>query len=232
MKILFVDTRNVCGSASAAATMRSMAQAWGMPDIRVTSAGTSVSHPLPGCSQAPALQGVAHASQPVMPDLVDGADLILACSHDCASEMTIKAPHARNKVFTLRQAGRWSNWMLERGFVQAAHSHAADPAAWRASVHGVTRSVTPLPTIGGDPAAWAVIELDACRGVGPTGHEQEAPRFLAKLLKPKAGGPPLDPDDLPNPHKSDASHQDAYEAEVQSIGSVLRFLAAAGVGRG
>ena len=153
MRILFVDTRNVCGSASAAAIMRQMVRVEGIPGIEVSSAGLAVSQKLPGCSHAVALHEEPHFSKPLTSDLIDGADLIVAMTPQDAGLVARRAPQARNRIFTLHEAGAYAAWLVET----------ADSTA------------STLRVIAGDPVLWAVLELEACRATRADMHLDDMP---------------------------------------------------------
>ena len=101
MQLLFVCTGNTCRSPLAEAITRARAGVRGLADLRVASAGTSV---LPGASASDGsllvglehgLDLAGHRAQPLTPELVGDADLIL-----------VMGPHHRERVEALGGRGR------------------------------------------------------------------------------------------------------------------------------
>ncbi len=143
VRILYVCTANICRSASAAHLLReAMAGSPGLLDgIEVRSAGTAAMAGSPGCSLAPALVGRAaeHRSQPLTADLVAWADLILPAARDHRPAILALEPRARTRTFTIRQAGRIADWLVDVGMVAAAHERTvADVATAGPAVAGGT----------------------------------------------------------------------------------------------
>lgn len=212
MRILFVDSRNVCASASAAAITREMVTTVGLPGVLVSSAGTTVSRELPGCSYAVALRDRRHMSKPVTPADIYSADLIVAMTPEDAAVMQRRAPQATHRIFTLREAGRWAAWINEQGYAAAA-----DKTGHRAETD--------------DHTPDAVLALHAARSMGPAEYEPRRPEMNARLgALTGALLECLHPDDIPDPHtSSDFSHDDVHTVQVEEITALLRFLVDAGV---
>ena len=191
MRVLYVCTANICRSASAQVLLRgAIAAEPTLVKVEVLSAGTQAIPGAPGCSVAPALVGHAqeHHSQPVTAELVEWADLILPAARDHRPAIVELAPAVRSRMFTLRQAGRIADWLLESGMVTAARERAG------ASEQGVSAWADGFPA--GDPRAdvealpegpsarlgWLLREMDVARGMiaassewphtaGPAAHQ-------------------------------------------------------------
>ena len=71
---------------------------------------------------APALAGRTHASQPLTFELVQWADLILTAAREHQAAVLAIDPSARTRTFTIRQAGRLSQWLVASGMLAAARS--------------------------------------------------------------------------------------------------------------
>lgn len=173
MRILYVCTANICRSASAERLL--LDAVVGSPElagIEVRSAGTHAMPGSPGCSMAPALTDHAaeHRSQALTADLVAWADLILAAARDHRPSILELAPESRARTFTIRQAGRIANWIVDSGIVEAGRERSGSgqgPDAWAGGfpLGDPRRDVPRLPD---DPAArrlWVVAEMDAARGL-------------------------------------------------------------------
>ncbi len=136
MRILYVCTANICRSASAQRLLLdAVAAAPELSGIEVRSAGTHAMPGSPGCSLAPALTGHAadHRSQALTADLVAWADLILAAARDHRPSILEIEPSSRTRTFTIRQAGRIADWMVDSGIVAAGQERArsgGEPEAW------------------------------------------------------------------------------------------------------
>ncbi|BAH38724.1 protein-tyrosine-phosphatase [Gemmatimonas aurantiaca T-27] len=105
MHLLFVCTGNTCRSPMAEAIARHLVAQRGIPDLTVSSAGTSA---WPGASASDGALLVAlehgvelggHRARALAPEIVGGADLILTMG-----------PHHLDRVEALGGAGR--SWML------------------------------------------------------------------------------------------------------------------------
>ncbi len=128
MRILYVCTANICRSASAEQLLRgAIAGAPQLVGVEVRSAGTAAMVGSPGCSIAPAMQGHAgdHRSQPLTAELVAWADLILPAARDHRSAIVDLDPRSRARTFTVRQAGRIADWLVDSGMIAAGRERAA-----------------------------------------------------------------------------------------------------------
>ena len=215
MRVLYVCTANICRSPSAQAVLK----AGGVAEVR--SAGSAAVHGAPCCSLAPLLAGVEHRSQPLTPDLVRWADLVLMAAREHQSSVLALDPDARAKTFTIRQAGRLVQWLLDQGIVEAARQRVASPQGWaeRFEPGDPRQYVMPLPAEP-ERAAWLVAELDAARGFAP------APQPPAR--RRRRDPEPPHPDDVPDPHVVGAQwHGPAAEqisAATEPLVAVLREL--------
>lgn len=242
MRILYVDTENVCNSASCEALMLTGARAMGLRGFEILSAGSKIPSGSKTCSHAPALRGVPHSARSLSHELIQGADLILVSTRKDLAAITKKDQAARKKAFTTRQAGRWSAWMIEKQFVPAARARALRPEDWRDEFPSrLTRDVAPMPSDPNALVQWAVGELDAARGVAPAGYPKRKPSLrhnrklgpLRKVMPRRKHKPPSGPhpDDLLNPDADEISHEEVYQQMVLSTQSLLQFLSSAGIGR-
>ncbi len=118
------------------------------PGCEVASAGTAAVHGAPCCELAPLLERVEHRSQPLSPDLVGRADLVLTAAREHQSTVLALDPDARAKTFTIRQAGRLTRWLLDEGIVEAARERAHVPQGWaeRFEPGDPRQYVMPLPS--------------------------------------------------------------------------------------
>lgn len=189
MKVLYVCTANICRSPSAEALLRRA----GVPGVEVASAGTAAVHGAPCCSLAPLLEGVEHPSQPLTADLVGGADLVLTAAREHQSTVLALDPDARAKTFTIRQAGRLAQWVLDARIIEAGRARATAPEGWadRFEPGDPRQYVMPLPDAP-QRAAWLVAEFDAARGFAPTPAVEQRRR--------RRDPEPPHPDDVPDPH--------------------------------
>ena len=173
MRILYVCTANICRSASAERLLLdAVAASPELSGIDVRSAGTHAMPGSPGCSMAPALTGHAaeHRSQALTAELVKWADLILPAARDHRPSILELAPNSRTRTFTIRQAGRIADWIVDSGIVAAGRERSGsgqESEAWAEAfpLGDPRRDVPPLPD---DPAArwpWVVAEMDAARGL-------------------------------------------------------------------
>jgi protein-tyrosine-phosphatase len=211
VRLLFVCTANICRSPSAAALARQS----DLPGLEVNSAGTAAATGAQGCPVAPLLEGQSqlHRSQPLTAQLIDETDLVLTAARDHRTEVVALVPHARQRTFTLNQAGRLARWMLDAGILEAA-MHPGDVPADDPRAH-----VTPWSPE--DPVAWLVAELDAARGMAGAPPLPEPPR-----RRWRAPGPPAPhPDDIPDPHELGTQwHGPAAEQITAALGSLLELL--------
>ena len=180
MRVLYVCTANICRSASAAQLLRGAVEASPeLAGIEVRSAGTAALPGSPGCSMAPALVGHAadHRSQPVTVELVEWADLILPAARDHRPVIVELAPSARSRMFTIRQAGRIADWIMDAGMVAAARARAeasgpgAPDRADGFPVGDPRADVLPLPAEPSERLEWLLGEMDAARGMSTASPE-------------------------------------------------------------
>ncbi len=178
-------------------------------------------HGAPCCALAPLLEGVEHRSQPLAPGLVSTADLVLTAAREHQSTVLALDPDARAKTFTIRQAGRLAQWLLDEGIVEAARERALTPQGWaeRFEPGDPRQYVMPLP-YAPERAAWLVAELDAARGFAPAPPTEQRRR--------RRDPEPPHPDDVPDPHVLGAGwHAPAAEqitAATEPLVAVLRKL--------
>ena len=192
MPVLYVCTANICRSASAQQMLGEAVL--GEPEIagiEVRSAGTAAVAGATGCSVAPALAGHAqeHRSQPLTPELVAWADLILPAARDHRRAILEMDRTSRTRTFTVRQAARIADWLVASGMVAAAREMGQGPEpaeGWseRFPPGDPRRDVQALPDDRDGRWDWLVREMDAARGVaGLPGGAEPAPagpwrRFL------------------------------------------------------
>ena len=179
VRILYVCTANICRSASAEQLLiEAVAASPVLTGIEVRSAGTQAMPGSPGCSMAPALAGHAaeHRSQPLTADLVAWADLILPAARDHRPSILELVPTSRTRTFTIRQAGRIADWIVDSGIVAAGRERSAaggttgageGPGAWaeRFPAGDPRRDVPALPDDAAAAWLWVVAEMDAARGL-------------------------------------------------------------------
>ena len=178
-------TANICRSASAERLLiEAVAAAPELAGIEVRSAGTQAMPGSAGCSMAPALAGHAaeHRSQMLTADLVAWADLILPAARDHRPSILELEPTSRTRTFTIRQAGRIADWMVDSGIVTAGRERSAaggtggagdsggageGPTAWaeRFPPGDPRRDVPVLPDDADARWLWVVAEMDAARGL-------------------------------------------------------------------
>lgn len=201
MRILYVCTANICRSASAEALTRDAG-------VDARSAGSAALPGRPGCSVAPALQGRAdqHESQPLSPELVAWADLILTAARENQPAVTALDPRARSRTFTIVQAARLCQWLLDAGMLEAAVAPGTYPEG------DPRRFVAPL---GEDRTAWLVAELDAARGMAPT------PTPVPERRRRSRRTDPPNPDDLLDPHAGGGDVHEANDALIAGAVAVL-----------
>jgi protein-tyrosine-phosphatase len=168
---------------------------------------------------APALEGRAdqHSSQRLTADLIDAADLVLTAAREHRAEVVSMSAQARPKTFTVRQAGRLAQWLLDAGMVEAARR---DDVLYE---QGDPRMVVaPLPQ--GDQArtAWLVDELDAARGMAPAPSEPEPQRRWGRRATDDQH-----PDDVPDPHVLGMGwHGPAYDQLLEATGQLVAVVRA------
>ena len=199
MKVLYVCTANICRSPLAAGLLRQAA----VPGVLVASAGTRAVVGAPGCSDP------SHRSVPLSPEAVAWADLVLTAAREHQGPVVEIDPPARQRTFTIKQAGRLSQWLLSAGMVAAARAPGQYPEG------DPRRFVVPLPTTG--RTEWLVAELDAARGMAPVPVEP-AGRRRRRTETPH-------PDDIPDPHVlGDEWHPVAREQIAAATGQLVALL--------
>ena len=174
MRILYVCTANICRSASAQQLLReAVAADPGLAGIEVRSAGTAALVGAPGCSIAPALLGHSadHRSQQLTGELVAWADLILVAARDHRPSIAELEPRSRARTFTVRQAGRIADWIVDSGMVAAGLEGGGEPDRYPPG--DPRREVLDLPADLGERWTWLVGEMDAARPMTPA-HAESA----------------------------------------------------------
>lgn len=108
--VLFVCSGNTCRSPMAEVLLRRVIRERKLSeDIIVSSAGLQAVDGAPaaeGARRAVAQEGLTldgHRSQPVRPDLVEKADLVLAMTIDHRDELHGRFPHKKSVIFTLKE---------------------------------------------------------------------------------------------------------------------------------
>lgn len=213
MKVLYVCTANICRSASAAQLLGEYLQQRGVTGVEIRSAGTQALAGMPGCSVAPALQGVDHTSQPLTAEMLAWADLVLPAARDHLPTITSRNPGARHRVFTIRQAGRLATWAVANGIVAAARTRGrTTDAEWSQQypADDPRHFVAALPADAQARGAWIAEELDAARGLVPLPADSEPVKTSRWRRKP-AEAVETHPDDIPDPHELGTQwHEPAY----------------------
>ena len=201
MKALYVCTANICRSPLAAGLLRQAA----VPGVQVASAGTRAVVGMPGCSVP------SHRSVPLSPEALAWADLVLTAAREHQAAVVELDPGARQRTFTIKQAGRLSDWLRSAGMVAAARAPGQYPEG------DPRRFVAPLPTVG--RTDWLVAELDAARGMAPVPVEPVAVgRRRRRTETPHV-------DDIPDPHVlGDEWHPVAREQIVAATGQLVALL--------
>ena len=157
---------------------------------------------------ASALSGRAaeHRSQALTADLVARADLILPAARDHRPSILELEPTSRVRTFTIRQAGRIADWMVDSGMVAGgggawagadrwagprSAAWGGDPVGWAAPL-GVGDPPQDVQALPHDPAGrwrWVVSEMDAARGlVGGSALGPRPWRGLRPLSRGGGGG--------------------------------------------
>lgn len=235
VRILVVCTANICRSASAAALLRdAVAANPELAGVEVRSAGTHAIAGAPGCHVAPALagRGDEHRSRPLTAADVEWADLVLTAEREHRSAVASLQPTALRRVFTLRQAGRAAQWLLDAGMVAAARERAMNAAGWADGIPegDPRRDVEPMPANLADRWGWVLGELDAARGMvsvpaGPA--EPEPSKRDGRRWRRRAEPEVLEihADDVPDPHVHGMHlHQLAYETIIDAVRPSVELL--------
>lgn len=229
MRVLYVCTANICRSASTSQLLRERLDERGVVGVEIRSAGTHALAGMPGCTVAPALQGVEHMSQPLSADLLVWADLVLPAARDHLPTISTLDSGARHRAFTIRQAGRLAGWMLSSGIVAAARERRSTTADSEWSQQHPPddphRFVAALPAEPDLRGAWLVEELDAARGLVPVPVAPKPPkpnrwrRKTAELAE-------THPDDVPDPHELGTQWHDPAYGYLQEATEPLADLLA------
>jgi protein-tyrosine phosphatase len=212
MRVLFVCTANICRSASAEALVRdAVAADPALAGVEVRSAGTHALAGMPACRVAPALAGrwEGHASQPLTPELVAWADLVLTAAREHRSAVVAIDHRARSRVFTLRQAGRIADWLVDRGA----------PVQLETVVTELddARGLVPVP-----------VEVEVAPVLGEargSGRRRWRSWIGARQHADGEAADDLHPDDIPDPHVLGTGwHAESGRQIEAAVGSVLVLL--------
>lgn len=228
MRILYVCTANVCRSRSAEALLSDEVRARPeLAGIEILSAGTWAVPGSPGCTVAPALAGrdASGGARRLDVGLVTWADLVLTAEREHRSSVVTLDPAARRRAFTIRQAGRLADWLIDSGMVEAGRRRARagvvatgvlpgsgadasggdDPDPGEQLVDGDPRiHVEPLGGSLEERRSWVVHEMDAARAMAiaqepePTAHEGRRPFWRRRAEGDSTSA--FHGDDLPDPH--------------------------------
>ncbi|MGB8022416.1 MAG: hypothetical protein WCF04_14385 [Candidatus Nanopelagicales bacterium] len=240
MRVLYVCTANICRSPSAQGLMcDALATVPEVRGVQIRSAGTTAIDGMPGCHLAPGLEGRAHGhrSQPLTPDLVRWANLILTAGRDHRSVVVTIDPSARRRTFTMLQAGRISDWLVDIGMVDAAVARASCAAAEDFDPADPRAEVAAMPARVDERWGWLVSELDAARGgcvaevvvdtaADDTRSRRGLPRRWVRRSRDqgRAEGT-THPDDVPDPHVLGAElHANAYEQIKWATEALARLM--------
>jgi protein-tyrosine-phosphatase len=159
-------------------------------------------------------QSQQHRSRPLDPQALAWADLVLTAARDHQRGVLATDPAARPRTFTLTQAGRLSQWLLDAGMLDAA------VAAGRYPPEDPRSLVAPLPS--GDRAQWLVGELDAARGMAPAPPAAPAAR---RRWWGSAPAVPAHPDDIPDPHELGTQWHEPAAAQITAgLAPLLELL--------
>ncbi len=213
-------TANICRSASAQQLLRAaVAEHPELAGTEVRSAGTHAIVGAPGCRVAPALVGHAgeHRSQQLTPGLVAWADLILTAARDHRPPIATLSPASRSRTFTIRQAGRIADWIVDIGMIAAAQE--PGDRLERYPQGDPRRLVPDLPERADARAAWLVAEMDAARGMAPASHSSQSTAAVPSL----PGEAHVD--DVLDPHVLGMGlHQLGFEQLRDSTDALVRVL--------
>jgi protein-tyrosine-phosphatase len=161
-----------------------------------------------------------HESQPLTPALIEPADLVLTAAREHRTAVIDMYPAARSRTFTIRQAGRLAQWLVDAGMVDAAR-HGGDFADG-----DPRRLVAALPATAQARARWVVEELDAARGMAPA---PVAPEPNGRRWGRRAVDPQVHPDDVPDPHVlgtgwHEVAHEQLRDSTEQLVGLLRAVL--------
>jgi protein-tyrosine-phosphatase len=164
-------------------------------------------------AQWPPDPAARHQSRQLDSEITNNASLILTADRQHRRSILMESPRLRERVFTLRQAGRLSTWLTSpEGSLPVAQARALgevvdlDPLDPRFGV-------PPLPKSVGAKLQWFCSEMDAARGLA--GHT-DVGRW-----------PQWDIDDIGDPHVEGTQlHADSSAA---AVGAALQIAAAIAV---
>lgn len=242
MQILFICTANICRSASA---QRLLSAELAVRDnlacdcdaVEVVSAGLAAIDGLPGCELAPALQPDAwakHRSRRLTVEHLEMADLILVATKEHRRAVVPMYPAARDRVYTLLQAGQIAEWLCRpAGSIEVARAKATEPlASWVAELPPTDlRSQVPaLPETQAQRWRWLVTEFSAARGMAPLPDSPvlttESKRRGWRRRSDDKQILDLDPLDLADPHAEGPEVHALVAAQIsratQQLSRVLR----------
>ena len=174
MKVLYVCTANICRSPAAAALLREA----GLPTVEVVSAGTQAVVGSPACSIVRELPG--HDSQPLTAGLIESADLVLTAAREHRTAVVEMYLAARTRTFTIRQAGRLAQWLLDAGMVDAARHGATSGTAIRAGW-----SPRFPPRHKREPAGWSRARCGAGMAPAPVAPAPNGRRWSRRVVEPQ-----------------------------------------------
>ena len=144
--LLVVCTANVCRSPLAEEIL-----ADALPNASVSSAGVRALVDAPMCPVSaellPDAAAHAHSARQLTPELVAGADLVLAMERQQRSAVVRTLPGSQAKVFTLTEAAALLDGMIERGVEVPA-----DLVGLAAALHA-TRGLAHPPQVE-EPKRW------------------------------------------------------------------------------
>lgn len=225
VRILVVCTANICRSPSAGLLLtEGLAGTTAGPVTAVSSAGTSARPGLGLCPVAGAHlpEGAAsaelidtHWSRPLVPELIDKADLVLTAARAHRGAVTRARPNALDRTFTLREAPS-----LAAGVAERYASGGLDDAP-----------PLPPPSEAEKRLRWLIGEMHHVRGaIGRLAPPEPATR-RRWWRRPEPDAP--HPLDVPDSHEGGADvHEETFalltsatEELAEAIAAVLRFPA-------
>jgi len=107
-RVMFVCTGNTCRSPMAEGGLEKLLENQGIEDIVVCSSGTAAASGFPATTYAIEAARIwdaditGHRSQPLTPELIQNADLILAMTSSHCREVINLEPSAESKTYLLR----------------------------------------------------------------------------------------------------------------------------------
>ena len=144
-RIMVVCTANICRSVMAEYFLRRAIEARGLTDIEVSSCGLMyddepASDAVLAILAERGIDASAHRSRKFTPELLDGADLVVAMERRHARELAVAAEGASSRVHTL---GALVDWLAE-------HEAPADTPAERVARFAAQRRSSDLLGSGAD----------------------------------------------------------------------------------